>query len=260
MTGSIITDTMTPTLAATRLTHACQLLEFGRTRVLADPWFTQTSHYYQGEPLARPVTDLGRIDAVVVSHEHYDHCDLEALIAGGFDLDTPLIGPGTVTTIAAEKGFRNLHTVEAWESTTIGELTVTATPGQHGVHEVTFFLQAGGRSVFFGADTLYVPELDQIPRRLGPVDLAILPTNGLCIRPMNMQQVVMDATQAATLTAALAPKMAIPHHYAFHSGRLGDQLITKADQNPLHYADAVAQLAPDVAVRIVLPGTTVTVP
>ena len=77
---------------------------------------------------------------------------------------------------------------------------------------------------------------------------------------MNMRQVVMDAEQAATLTAALAPTMAIPHHYAFHSGRLGDQLITRADRNPLLYAEAVGRLAPDVRVRIVLPGTTVTVP
>jgi L-ascorbate metabolism protein UlaG (beta-lactamase superfamily) len=93
---------------------------------------------------------LGRIDAVVVSHEHYDHCDLEALAGAGFDLGMPLIGPGTVAAIARGKEFRDVRAIEAWEATAVGDLTVTATPGQHGVHEVTFVIQAGEPTVFFG--------------------------------------------------------------------------------------------------------------
>ncbi|GAB3168380.1 MBL fold metallo-hydrolase [Amycolatopsis stemonae] len=251
---------MSTSLAVTRIAHACQLIELGDLRILTDPWFTEKATYHQGERVAMPVSALGRLDAVVISHEHYDHCDLDALLAGGLDPATPLVGPGTVTAIAKAKGFTTLHTVEAWESARVGDLTVTATPGQHGVHEVTFVLQAGGRTLFFGGDSLRVPELDQIPDRLGPVDLTILPTNGLCIRPANLAQVVMNAEQAAELTAVLRPTLAIPHHYAFHSGYLGDRLITKGDQDPRHYADAVARLAPDVEVRIALPGVRVVVP
>ncbi|MGW4529040.1 MBL fold metallo-hydrolase [Amycolatopsis sp. NPDC004378] len=251
---------MSTSLAVTRIAHACQLIELGDLRILTDPWFTEKATYHQGERVAMPVSALGRLDAVVISHEHYDHCDLDALLAGGLDPATPLVGPGTVTAIAKAKGFTTLHTVEAWESARVGDLTVTATPGQHGVHEVTFVLQAGGRTLFFGGDSLRVPELDRIPDRLGPVDLTILPTNGLCIRPADLAQVVMNAEQAAELTAVLRPTLAIPHHYAFHSGYLGDRLITKGDQDPRHYADAVARLAPDVEVRIALPGVRVVVP
>jgi hypothetical protein len=42
----------------------------------------------------------------------------------------------------------------------------------------------------------------------------------------------MDAEEAAGLTAVLEPTLAVPHHYAFHSGWLGDRMITKADQDP----------------------------
>lgn len=250
---------MSAPLTVTRIGHACQLIEVAGLRVLTDPWFTQTATYYQGEPVAASVASLGHLDAVVISHEHYDHCDLDALVAGGLDLDTPIVGPGTVTAIARQKGFRDLRTIEAWQATTIGELTVTATPGQHGVHEVTFVIQAGGRSVFFGGDSLRVPELDEIPERFGAIDLAILPINGLCVRPLHLTQVVMDAEQAAELTAVLRPRLAVPHHYAFHSGWLGDRMITKADRDPRHFTAAVARLVPDVDTRIALPGVPVSV-
>ena len=250
---------MSTPLTVTRIGHACQLIQIGGTRVLTDPWVTQTATYYHGAPVTSTVQTLGRIDAVVVGPEHYDHCDLNALAAAGFDPCVPVIGPGTVAAIARDKGFRDVRAIEAWEATTTGDLTVTATPGQHGVHEVTFVIQAAERTVFFGGDSLRVPELDTIPDRFGHVDLAILPMNGLCIRPMNLRQVVMNAEQAAGLTAALRPPLAVPHHYAFHSGWLGDRMITKGDQDPRHYADAVTRIAPQIDVRLVLPGTTVTV-
>ena len=251
---------MTAPLTVTRIAHACQLIQIGDLRILTDPWFTETATYHQGEPVAADAASLGRLDALVITHEHYDHCDLDSLVAAGLDLATPLFAPGTVTAIAAAKGLTSLHLIEAWQAATVGELTVTATPGQHAVHEVTLVIQAGGRTVFFGGDSLRVPELDEIPERFGRVDLAILPVNGLCVRPAHMQQIVMDAEQAAALTAVLNPAVALPHHYAFTSGRLGDQIITRSDQDPRHYTDALARVAPQVAARIVLPGTPVTVP
>ena len=251
---------MTTPLTVTRIAHASQLITLGDVRVLTDPWFTQNATYYHGEPLVRTVEALGAVDALVISHEHYDHCDLGALVAGGFDLSTPLFGPGTVTELAASKGFTNLHTIEAWDAARVGDLTVTATPGKHGVHEVTYVIAAHGRIVFFGGDSLRIPQLDQIPERFGPLDLTILAVNGLCIRPPNLQQVVMDAEQAAELTAVLKPTLALPHHYAFHSGFLGDRMITKSDQDPRHYTDAVARIAPEIDTRIVLPGVEVMVP
>jgi len=67
----------------------------------------------------------------------------------------------------------------------------------------------------------------------------------------------MDAMQAAQLAAILAPQLAIPHHYAFTSGWLGDRLLTKSDPNPEHYAQAARERAPATDVRITGPGTRV---
>ena len=95
--------------------------------------------------------------------------------------------------------------------------------------------------IFITIPVAYLGGADLEPRRVAPDDLAAL------------------AEQAAGLTAALTPTLAVPHHYAFHSGWLGDRMITKGDQDPRHYADAVARIAPQIDVRLVLPGTTVAV-
>ena len=42
---------MSTPLKVTRIGHACQLIQIGGTRVLTDPWFTQTATYYHGEPV-----------------------------------------------------------------------------------------------------------------------------------------------------------------------------------------------------------------
>jgi L-ascorbate metabolism protein UlaG (beta-lactamase superfamily) len=246
-------------LDVTRIAHSCHLLRFGDAVVLTDPWFTFTATYDPGEAVARTVDDLPDLAAVVVTHEHYDHCDLAAL-AGYHDLGVPVICPGTVVATARECGFTDVRQLEAWDATAVGNLTVTAAPGKHGVHEVTYVLQAGERTVWFGGDTLRIPELEEIPDRFGPLDLALLPTNGLCVRVAGDRQVVMNASEAAQLAAVLRPAVALPHHFAFTSGRLGDRMITRSDNDPRHFADAVARHAPDTTVWMPLPGERVRIP
>jgi L-ascorbate metabolism protein UlaG (beta-lactamase superfamily) len=55
--------------------------ELGGMRVLTDPWFTDSAHYHHGEPLGIALTALPHLDAVVVSHCHYDQHDIDAFAA-----------------------------------------------------------------------------------------------------------------------------------------------------------------------------------
>jgi len=239
----------------TRVGHSCHLLEIGGLTLLTDPWFTVKPTYDPGEHVALTVEQLPPLDGILVSHEHYDHCDLDALTSR---LDVPLIAPHTVVARARDLGFSDVRQLEPWDATRLGDVTVTATPGLHGVHEVTYVIQGGGKTVFFGGDTLRIPELDELPERFGAFDLALLPINGLCVRPAGHRQVVMDATEAAELTAVLKPRVVVPHHYAFTSGRLGDLLITQSRREPVVFAGHVRRLAPETDVRLLLPGMPLT--
>jgi L-ascorbate metabolism protein UlaG (beta-lactamase superfamily) len=59
--------------------------------------------------------------------------------------------------------------------------------------------------VFLGADTLRIPELDGVARRFPTIDLALLPINGLKIRPAFNRQVVMTAEQVGELARVCPP-------------------------------------------------------
>ena len=242
--------------AVTRVTHSCHLIEIGGRTFLTDPWFSTRPGYYQGEPIAIGIPDLPRLDGVLISHEHYDHCDLDAFAAYR-DHTVPLFAAETVVDTARRHGFGNVTALQPWDSVEAGGVTITAAPAKHGVYEITFVLRAGSDAVYFAGDTMLIPELSQIPERLGHISLALLPTNGLHIRPAGNMQVVMNAAEAAELTAILKPELAIPHHYAFTKGFLGDRLITSSDKNPLHYQDASRDLAPETSVRVVEPGIRV---
>ncbi|MGH9105776.1 MAG: MBL fold metallo-hydrolase, partial [Acidimicrobiales bacterium] len=217
--------------SVTRVTHSCHLIEIGGRRFLTDPWFSERPAYHQGEPIALGVKELPRLDAVLITHHHYDHCDLAAFAAYS-DHHVPLVVASPVEARAKRQGFDNVTALAPWEHVEVGGVTVTAAPGKHGVYEVTFVLQGGGHTIYFAGDTMVIPELYELPGRFGHIDIALLPTNGLQIRPQMNKQVVMNAREAAELTSMLKPDLASPHHYAYTGGGFADHFITKGRRDP----------------------------
>jgi L-ascorbate metabolism protein UlaG (beta-lactamase superfamily) len=165
-----------------------------------------------------------------------------------------MIVAGPVAGRARAAGFTDVRALTPWATVQIGDLSITAAPGQHAVYEITFVISAAGRSVYFAGDTMLIPELRTLPDRFARFDAALLPVNGLQIRPQLNKQVVMNAEQAAELTAVLRPGITIPHHYAFTGGWLGDRVMTKGDRNPQHFVSAARRLAPGSAVQVLAPG------
>lgn len=241
-------------LAVTRIAHSCLLVEIGDDTFLTDPWFSDRPPIYQaGERRSHRASELPVLTGVVVSHAHGDHCDLAPLVESD-DRGVSVVGDATVAARARAAGITSFSSPKPWTDTTLGDTTITAIPARHKVPETTFLLRQGDVSVFFAGDTLYLQEHDEIPRRYGAVTLALLPTNGLRIRPLLNRKVVMDADDAARLTAALDADVAVPHHYAFTSGPWGDRLLTRKDRDPENYRRAAAQLAPRTDVRILPTG------
>jgi L-ascorbate metabolism protein UlaG (beta-lactamase superfamily) len=241
------------TTTITRVTHSCVLLDFDGQRVLTDPWFSEKPGYYRGEPLAFTPTTLPPLSAVAASHGHFDHFDMAAFSAYP-DKTVPFVVKRGLGPKTRQAGFTNVTEVEPWEEVSLGDLRITAAPARHGVPEVTFVIRGAGTTVFFGADTLRISELDQVAERFPAIDLALLPVNGLQIRPAFNRRVVMTAEQAGELCAVLRPKVAVPIHYAFTAGPLRDRLFLKHDGTPERFQRAAADHAPATTVRVLSPG------
>lgn len=245
------------TLTITRIAHSCVLIDFDGHRVLTDPWFSEKFGYYHGEPYGITLEALPQLDGVVVSHDHYDHYDMEAFRAYP-DKQVPIAVKRGIEKKALGVGFLNVIGMDAWETTTFGPITVTAVPGKHGVPEITYMLQADGFTVYFGGDTLLIPELSEIPQRFGQVDVALLAINGLQIRFLGNRQDVMNAQDAAELCQIIRPRYAVPIHYTFTGGPIMDTLVLKyagtPQELPREFQQAVAQRAPETTVRILAPG------
>ena len=103
-------------------------------------------------------------------------------------------------------------------------------------------------------DTLLIPELAEVGRRFAPLDLALLPVNGVSIRPANDLQIVMDAKDAASLCGTLQARVAVPVHYRFTGGPEVDQHFLRYTGTAQEFAEECARASPATEVHILTPG------
>lgn len=136
-----LADISRPPATGLRLTwmgHSGVLAEIDGHRILFDPvWGERCSPFpFAGpkrlHPAPLPLAALGPVDAVVISHDHYDHLDLPTIkeLAGTDTLFAVPLGVGAhLEHWGVSEG--RLRELDWHETTRIGGLTVTATPARH---------------------------------------------------------------------------------------------------------------------------------
>jgi L-ascorbate metabolism protein UlaG (beta-lactamase superfamily) len=171
--------------------HSTFLIQTAAANILTDPMYSMRAGPWQrlGPRRVRrpalPIEDLPAISVVLLSHNHYDHCDLPTLriLARRFDplVVTPL-GNGRLVRAA---GVRRVEEIDWWEQSRTAPLSITGTPAHHFSARSPFdrnralwggfVLNAGARRIYFAGDTAYAPFFTDVRERLGPLDLALLP-------------------------------------------------------------------------------------
>lgn len=183
----------TPTSAAASwYGHSSALIEVDGYRVLADPvWSDRCSpsrvvgpQRMHDVPVA--LEALPAVDAVVISHDHYDHLDIDTVIALAHTQRGPFVVPLGIGAHLRKWGVPESRIVELdWhEAHRIGDLTLICTPARHFSGRLfsrdstlwaSWVVAGPEHTAFFGGDTGYTKSFAEIGAEYGPFDLTLLP-------------------------------------------------------------------------------------
>jgi N-acyl-phosphatidylethanolamine-hydrolysing phospholipase D len=190
----------------TWLGHAAFLLRTGGKAILTDPLLSERASPFAAlgpkryVPPGIPVAVLPRIDAVVVSHNHYDHLDARTIETLPGKERVVAVVPSGLGTFFRERGYRDVRELGWWEETRVGDdLVLAALPANHFSGRTPFdrnktlwaswAIASRTRKVFFAGDTGYGSVFEEIGRRIGPFDLGLVPIGAYepasIMRPMH---------------------------------------------------------------------------
>lgn len=187
----------------TWLGHAAFLVRLGGKTLLLDPFLGERAAPFRGlgpkrfvpPPIA--VERLPPIDAVIVSHNHYDHLCRRTLDRLPGKERATAIAPLGLAPFLRRRGFRDVRELDWHQRTELGNLGVIALPAIHWSRRkpwdtnrtlwASFALEADGFRLYFAGDTGYGPVFREIGAAHGPFDLALVPIGAY--EPRNIMHV-----------------------------------------------------------------------
>jgi L-ascorbate metabolism protein UlaG (beta-lactamase superfamily) len=168
-------------------------VQSGEIIVYVDP------HRLEGGPPA---------DLILVTHEHFDHMDPNAINAVATD-ETVIVANAPCAKQLEGKVKGRIVSVQEGDTVSEKGVDVRAVAGYNGHHprgfNVGYVFRVGDQTVFHGGDTDRVPEMSS----LGDIDVALLPIGGTY---------TMAEEEAAEAVRMIRPKTAIPMHYGYATG------------------------------------------
>ena len=240
--------------------HSTVVVDLDGVRLLTDPLLRRrVAHLRRAAP---PVSadSLRGVDAVLISHAHYDHLDLPSLERLGKSM--PVVVPRGLGRLLRGRRFASITEVDVGDEISIGAVKVRATPADHAGSRGPFGAKAtplgfailGSASVYFAGDTDLFPELEGLVEGL---DVALLPIWGWgpSLGPGHL-----DPDGAAEAARRLAPRIVVPIHWGTYAplshGLLRSPAFLRSP--PTLFAAALAKQAPDVELRVLQPGEWLT--
>jgi L-ascorbate metabolism protein UlaG (beta-lactamase superfamily) len=240
-----------PLSGITWLGHSTVVVDLDGTRLVTDPVLRSRIWHLRRDAAVAPAS-IGHLDAILVSHTHYDHLDLGSLDL--LDSDLLVVAPRGVGGLVRRRGFTRTVELDVGDELELGALSIRATRAEHessrgpfspSTPSLGYIVEAAAR-VYFAGDTALFAGM----RELGPVDLALLPVAGWGPR---LGPGHLDPAGAAEALRLLRAKAAVPIHW----GTLRRLFAERPDDRPAReFARLASELAPNVDVRVLSIGET----
>jgi L-ascorbate metabolism protein UlaG (beta-lactamase superfamily) len=222
--------------------HATLLIQTAAGNILTDPMYSRRAGPFNllGPRRARlpgvRFDDLPPIAMVLLSHNHYDHCDLPTLRRLARRFDPLVVTPLGNAALVRSAGIRRVVELDWWEEARGTTWPLTLTPARHFSARTPFdrnralwggfVLTVGERRIYFAGDTAYARLFADVRRRFGRIDLALLPIGAYEPRWF-MSAVHMNPAEAVQAHRDLEASTSIGMHFGTF------QLTSEAIDDPL---------------------------
>ena len=228
--------------------HSSLVIEMDGVRLLTDP----VTRARVG-PLRRVVpvparSRLAGIDAVLISHLHWDHLDVPSLRDLG--RATPIIVPTGAGSWLRAAGFDDVRELSIGDTIDVGGVRIDVVPANHSGFRPPIgptapalgFVLRGSRSIYFAGDTGLFAGMSDLP---GPIDIALIPVWGW--GPVLGRGLHLDPLQAAESLRMIRPRAAVPIHWGtYWPHAMGRVYPKRLVEPPAAFVEYASELAPDV--------------
>ena len=181
------------------------LFSDGKTSIVVDPYLSDVVNRVAGRPrMVRPPFQPEQLfcDAVVCTHNHLDHVDIDSIPAMPKE-QILFLAPSDAEATLRACGVTNYKNFNVGEIVQLGDFTLHAVFADHTVPAIGLLLCHGARKIYLSGDTEYHEKLKELA--IFDLDIVIICING---RLGNM-----NVEQAVSLTKSLHPKVGIPTQY-----------------------------------------------
>ncbi len=241
-------------VVATWIGQSTFLLRTASATLLTDPVFSERASPVswagprRAVPPAVAFGDIPRVDAVLLSHDHFDHCDLPTLRQLARRDDPLVLCPLGHRALLAGAGLRRVVELDWWQGHTWPPgLGVTLVPARHWSRRRPFgtnrrlwggfALRAGGRLVYFVGDSGYALRLfADVRARCGRPDLALIPIGAYEPRWF-MKDAHMNPAEAVRVHQDVGSRRSIAMHWGTF------QLTDEGREEPLRALEAARRAA-----------------
>lgn len=215
-------------VSATFINHATFLLQYPGVTVLTDPVFSDrvSPVSFAGPRRVRSpglaFEDLPKVDVVVISHNHYDHLDLETIKQLDHKYHPLFLVPLGDEKLLQKANVQNVKALDWWEEFRVKDVRFIFAPSQHWSARSlwdkneclwgSFLIDSGNEKTYFAGDTGFGGHFGDIRKRLGAPDLSLIPIGAYKPRWF-MKFYHLDPEEAVLAHLALESKKSIAMHF-----------------------------------------------
>jgi L-ascorbate metabolism protein UlaG (beta-lactamase superfamily) len=208
--------------------HSSFLLKVGTANILVDPSFSGFAGPFKGAIKAFKGSnvyderDMPVIDALVISHDHYDHLDYLTVKRLRKKIKRVIVPIGVGSHFLHWGFSREIITELNWNDSTklTNSITITATTAHHRSNRTfktnktlwaSYVIRAGGYKIFYSGDSGYSPHFKRIGDQYGPFDLALMECGQYNVRWPHSH---MFPNQTAQAAVDIGASMIMPVHWS----------------------------------------------